>query len=83
MFAVKGVYDGQRFCVEQPLPINHRREVVITFLDPLSETAPMPTTAASIDERSAVMKSLFGILPATVTDDEIRAERLKRYENSY
>ncbi|GHV73744.1 hypothetical protein AGMMS49940_10460 [Spirochaetia bacterium] len=34
----------------------------------------------SCAERLANMESLFGILPNTITDKEIKEERLKRYE---
>jgi antitoxin (DNA-binding transcriptional repressor) of toxin-antitoxin stability system len=32
------------------------------------------------NDRVRLAKSLFGILPSTVTDEEIREERMKRYE---
>ncbi|MDR0516910.1 MAG: hypothetical protein LBH25_07700 [Fibromonadaceae bacterium] len=35
-----------------------------------------------IAERLAIAESLFGILPPTVTDEEIKEERMKRYERN-
>jgi hypothetical protein len=36
-----------------------------------------------ITERLAIAESLFGILPPTVTDEEVKKERMKRYERNY
>ena len=35
---------------------------------------------SDITERLAVIDSLIGVLPSTVTNDEIKKERMKRYE---
>jgi hypothetical protein len=65
---------------DQPVSITgQRQEVIITFLEPV-HTAKIDATAK--DERIAMAKSLFGILPSSIRDDEIRAERLKRYEST-
>jgi hypothetical protein len=85
MLAVKGIYDGKVAVPNQPVSITgQRQEVIITFLEPAHtqtiHTAKIDATAK--DERIAIAKSLFGILPSSVSDDEIRAERLRRYESN-
>lgn len=39
MYAVKAIYDGKTFKPIQPIPVKERYEVVITFLEPVTETA--------------------------------------------
>ena len=35
MYAIKGIYDGNRFRLEQPIPVKEEYKVVITFIDPV------------------------------------------------
>jgi hypothetical protein len=44
---------------------------------------PKETEQNDIAERLAVIDSLVGILPSTITDEEIKGERMKRYERNY
>jgi len=37
MYAVKAIYDGNYFKLEEPLPINEKYEVVITFINPIEK----------------------------------------------
>jgi len=36
MYAVKAIYDGVNFKLKQPISVKGRREVVITFLEPVT-----------------------------------------------
>jgi predicted DNA-binding antitoxin AbrB/MazE fold protein len=38
MYAVKAIYDGVNFKPRQPISINGKYEVVITFLEPVDES---------------------------------------------
>jgi hypothetical protein len=35
MYAIKGIYDGNCFRLEQPIPVKEEYKVVITFTDPI------------------------------------------------
>ena len=35
MYAIKGIYDGNCFILEQPIPVKEEYKVVIAFTDPL------------------------------------------------
>ena len=35
MYAIKGIYDGNCFRLEQPIPVKEEYKVVITFIDPV------------------------------------------------
>jgi len=37
MYAVKAIYDGVNFTPTQPISIKGRHEVIITFLEPVTE----------------------------------------------
>jgi hypothetical protein len=37
MYAINGVYDGNLFKLQEPVPVNEKYEVVITFTKPISE----------------------------------------------
>jgi hypothetical protein len=85
MFAVKGIYDGKAAIPERPVSITGWQEVIITFLKPIHAQTihTEKTDVATNDERIAMAKSLFGILPPTIDDNEIREARLRRYESNY
>ncbi|MCL2259791.1 MAG: hypothetical protein FWC15_00385 [Fibromonadales bacterium] len=80
MLAVQGVYDGVAIKPKEAIPFNEEYDVVITFLKPKEKKA---IEHDDIAERLAIAESLFGILPQTITDEEVREERLKRYECNY
>jgi hypothetical protein len=37
MFAVKAVYDKNKFLLDEPVPLNGKYEVVITFTNPVKK----------------------------------------------
>ena len=37
MYAIKGIYDGNCFRLEQPIPVKEEYKVVITFTDPVQK----------------------------------------------
>ena len=53
MQAIKAVYDGFHFKPKQPIPIQGRYEVVITFIEPVIET---------VGEKATVKKRQLGFL---------------------
>lgn len=55
--------------------------IVIPIADDTAVYRAPPIAPASRAERIEKARSLFGILPSTISDDEIRTERLKRYED--
>jgi hypothetical protein len=82
MLAIQGIYDGVAIKPKETIPFDEEYEVVITFLRP-KERENEEKEQDDIAERLAIAESLFGILPSTITDEEIKEERLKRYERSY
>ena len=79
MLAIQGVYDGVAIRTKETIPFNEEYEVVITFLKPKNKEI-LKEEQDDIAERLAVIDSLIGILPSTVTEAEIKEERMKRYE---
>ncbi|GMO16047.1 MAG: hypothetical protein Ta2A_25920 [Treponemataceae bacterium] len=47
-----------------------------------SKQKTCPVAEPDIKERTLLAESLFGILPPVVTLEEVRSEKLKRYENN-
>jgi hypothetical protein len=82
MLAIQGIYDGVAIKPKEIIPFGEEYEVVITFLKPKNNEV-LKEEQDDIAERLAIAESLFGILPPTVTDEEIKAERMKRYECNY
>jgi hypothetical protein len=82
MLAIQGIYDGVAIKPMEEIPFNEEYEVVITFLKPQKEKLSEKDNS-DITERLAVIDSMIGVLPSTVTNDEIKEERMKRYERSY
>jgi len=81
MLAIQGVYDGVAIKPKETIPFNEEYEVVITFLKPKNKEI-LKEKQDDIAERLAVIDSLIGILPSTVTEAEIKEERMKRYERN-
>jgi len=81
MLAIQGVYDGVAIKPKETIPFDEEYEVVITFLKPRTKEIP-EEEQDDIAERLAVIDSLIGILPSTVTEEEIKEERMKRYERN-
>ena len=80
MLSIQGIFDGVAIKPKEPIPFKEEYEVVITFLKPKDRTEKEHN---DIHERLAIAESLFGILPSTITDDEVKAERSKKYERNY
>ncbi|MDR0649760.1 MAG: DUF104 domain-containing protein [Synergistaceae bacterium] len=38
MYAIKGVYDGNCFRLEEPVPVKEEYEVAITFIEPVKRS---------------------------------------------
>jgi len=81
MLAIQGVYDGVAIKPKEEIPFNEEYEVVITFLKPKNKEI-LKEKQDVIAERLAIIDSLIGILPSTVTEAEIKEERMKRYERN-
>ena len=79
MLAIQGIFDGVAIKPKETIPFNEEYEVVITFLRPKRNKAKEKDDIA---KRLAIAESLFGILPSTVTDMEVKEERLKKYERN-
>jgi len=82
MLAIQGIYDGVSIKPKDVIPFNEEYEVLITFLKPKIQKVA-EEKQNDIVERLAIAESLFGILPSTITDDEIKEARYKRYERNY
>ncbi|MDR2593438.1 MAG: hypothetical protein LBC87_01530 [Fibromonadaceae bacterium] len=82
MLAIQGVYDGVSIKPKEVIPFKEEYEVLITFLKPKIQKVS-EEKQNNITERLAIAESLFGILPSTITDDEIKEARYKRYERNY
>jgi len=82
MLAIQGVYDGVSIKPKDVIPFKEEYEVLITFLKPKIQKVA-EEKQNDIAERLAIAESLFGILPSTITDDEIKEARYKRYERNY
>jgi hypothetical protein len=38
MYAIKAIYDGNDFIPEEPVPVNAKYEVIITFIKPINSS---------------------------------------------
>ena len=75
MFAVQGIYDDGTVTINEPVPINKKYDVVITFIKPVEQTEKGPDRERKI----AALNRISGILSnSTMTLEEARAERLNR-----
>ena len=85
MLTIQGIYDGVAIKPKEAIPFSEEYEVVITFLRPKGKK-DTDGEHDDIAERLAIAESLFGILPSTLTDDDIeniKEERLKKYERDH
>ena len=71
MFAIKAIYDGTNFKLMQPIPVKENYEVVITFVEPVTQdqTGIMDFAGIWGDETAIDL-------------DEIMTERKKYYDNN-
>ncbi|GBU24383.1 hypothetical protein R83H12_01013 [Fibrobacteria bacterium R8-3-H12] len=66
MYAVKGIFDGQRVMSIDPIPVQDKCDVVITFLEysivPQKEIRSIKPENFSVSERMSALESLVGIV---------------------
>jgi len=75
MFAVKGIYDGSKVFVNEPIPVKERCEVIVTFVSlPEIDREKIP-----VKDKIAALNRLVGIASKNpMSLEEARAERLAR-----
>jgi len=75
MFAVKGVYDGNRVFVSESIPVKERCDVIVTFVSlPEIDRKKIP-----VRDKVAALNRLVGIASKNpISLEEARAERLAR-----
>lgn len=75
MFAIQGVYDAGVVKIDEPVPVNTKYDVVVTFLKPVELTEK----DADREVKMAALHRITGILSdSSVTLENARAERLSR-----
>ncbi|MDR1996872.1 MAG: hypothetical protein LBQ83_00890 [Candidatus Margulisbacteria bacterium] len=81
MYSIKAIYDGRSFKPSEPIPVEGEYEVVITFTIPVNSRGAKNNSRKpgriSRTEKNKIASSLFGVLPADVDLDKMRAERLR------
>lgn len=68
MLAVSGYYENGVCVPSETLVLKERQRVIITVLDE-NELSNVPSEK---QRRNDILKSLSGILPSTITDDEVK-----------
>jgi len=75
MFAVQGIYDGGTVTINEPVPVDKKYDVVVTFIKPVDQT----DKELDRERKFAALNRISGILSSsTMTLEEARAERLNR-----
>jgi len=75
MFAVQGIYADGTVTINEPVPINKKYDVVVTFIKPVEQT----DKKTDRERKFAALNRISGILSnSTMTLEEARAERLNR-----
>jgi len=75
MFAVQGIYADGTVTINEPVPINKKYDVVVTFIKPVEQT----DKKLDRERKIAALNRISGILSnSTMTLEEARAERLNR-----
>jgi hypothetical protein len=85
MYAVKGIFDGKTVMATDPIPVQSKCDVVITFLDYSAnikkEIKNITPESFSVKERMAALENLVGIVhyenPA-IAEKLAKEERLAR-----
>jgi len=66
MYAVKGIFDGQKVMAIDPIPVQDKCDVVITFLEysiaTQKEIKSIKPENFSVSERMSALESLVGIV---------------------
>jgi len=75
MFAVQGIYADGTVTINEPVPVDKKYDVVITFLKPAEQT----DKAADRGKKIAAFNRIDGILSnCNMALEEARMERLNR-----
>jgi hypothetical protein len=75
MFAVQGIYANGTVTINEPVPIDKRYDVVVTFIKPVEQT----DNEQDRERKIAALNRISGILSNnTMTLEEARTERLSR-----
>ena len=75
MFAVQGIYSDGAVTINEPVPVNKKYDVIVTFLKPAEQEAK----DTDRERKIAALNRITGILSgSTITLEEARAERLSR-----
>jgi hypothetical protein len=81
MYAVKGIFDGKTVTATDPIPMQCKCDVVITFLDyPVNrkrEIKNIMPKSFSVKERMSILENLVGIVHHENPDD---AEKIAKEE---
>jgi hypothetical protein len=76
MLAVKGIYDGNTFLVDQVIPVKEECEVIITFLNSAPSHKRSPINK---EKRIAAVNRLVGLTADNpVSLEEARQEKLAK-----
>ena len=75
MFSVQGIYDDGAVIIDEPLPVNKKYDVIVTFLKPADQTE----NSIDRERKLAALNRITGVLSnSSMTLEEARAERLSR-----
>jgi len=75
MFAVQGIYADGTVTINEPVPIDKKYDVVVTFIKPIEQT----DKKRDRERKAAALNRISGILSnSTMTLEEAKAERLNR-----
>jgi hypothetical protein len=89
MFAVQGIYNNGAVTIDEPVPVQEKYDVIVTFLKPTERPGAVFEGSAGIEiqdpdqtpaaEKLAALQKLTGIAAGnTMTLDDIKAARLAR-----
>jgi len=75
MFAVQGIYADGTVTINEPVPIDKKYDVVVTFLKPVEQAEK----GTERERKIAALNRINGILSnSSMTLEEARIERLNR-----
>jgi hypothetical protein len=77
MYAIKGVFDGKKVMATDPIPVQNKCDVVITFLIHEKEIQNITPENFTVKERMSALESLVGIIHS---ENPIFAEELAKEE---
>jgi hypothetical protein len=76
MYAIKGIYDGQKVKFADPVPVKEKYDVLITFLKPI-DLSVQPEIKS--EEKLAALNRLVGITANNpVSEAAARTQRLTK-----